>query len=102
MGDITLREVLEEYKNIYVASRNFAHKTRVEYLSDIEDLICFLQQQGINEVKTLRLQFLERYLAELDRRGHAGSTRKRKVISIRSFLWYLYQDQYLKVNFSKS
>lgn len=34
-------------------------------------------------------QHLERYLAELDRRGFAGSTRRRKVASIRSFFSFL-------------
>lgn len=101
MGDITLRQAVEEYKDIYMASRNFAQKTRVEYLHDIEDLVNFLEQQGIRDVKNLGLPQLERYLAEIDRRGFAGSTRKRKVVSIRSFLWYLYQDGYISANLSK-
>jgi len=101
MGDITLREALEEYKSIFMASRNFAQRTRVEYLSDIEDLIQFLEKNGLKEVKFIGLPQLERYLAELDHRGIAGSTRKRKVVSIRSFLWYLYQDNYLRTNLSK-
>ena len=101
MGDITLREALEEYKSVFMASRNFAQRTRVEYLSDIEDLMQFLEKNGLKEVKFIGLPQLERYLAELDHRGIAGSTRKRKVVSIRSFLWYLYQDNYLRTNLSK-
>lgn len=101
MGDITLRKVLEEYETIFLASRNFAPRTRVEYLNDIEDLIQFLERVGVHEVKDIGIQLLERYLAELDRRGNAGSTRKRKIISIRSFLWYLYQDQYIRINLAK-
>jgi site-specific recombinase XerD len=101
MGEITLRQALEEYKNIYMASRNFVQRTRVEYLNDLEDLIRFLEQLGIKEVKDIGLPQLERYLAELDHRGMAGSTRKRKVVSIRSFLWYLYQDRYISTNLAK-
>jgi site-specific recombinase XerD len=101
MGEITLRQALEEYKNIYIASRNFAERTRVEYLNDIQDLIHFLEQANLKEVKDIGLPQLERFLAELDRRGFAGSTRKRKVVSIRSFLWYLYQDGYISLNLSK-
>ena len=101
MGDITLRQALDEYEKIYMASRNFAQRTRVEYLNDLEDLMKFLEQLGIKEVRDIRLPHLERYLAELDRRGIAGSTRKRKVVSIRSFLWYLYQDRYLATNLAK-
>src|SRR6266496_5730275 len=101
MGDITLSQALEEYKKIYMAARNFAQRTRVEYLNDLEDLIQFLEQLGIKEVKDIGLPQLERYLAELDRRGIVGSTRERKVVSIRSFLWYLYQDRYISTNISK-
>src|SRR3990172_3034641 len=101
MGDITLKQALDEYKDIYMASRNFAQRTRVEYLNDLEDLIQFLGQLGLKEVKDIGLPQLERYLAELDHRGIAGSTRKRKVVSIRSFLWYLYQDRYIATNIAK-
>jgi integrase/recombinase XerD len=101
MGDITLRRAIEEYEDIYMASRNFAQKTRVEYLNDVEDLISFLEILGLKEAKDIELAQLERYLAELDRRRNAGSTRKRKVVSIRSFLWYLYQNQYIRINLAR-
>src|SRR3989337_2812211 len=102
MGDITLKQALDEYKDIYMASRNFASRTRVEYLNDLEDLIQFLDQLGIKAVKDIGLPQLERYLAELDRRGLAASPRKRKVVSIRSFLWYLYQDRYISTKRNES
>jgi len=101
MGEITLKQALDEYEKIFMASRNFAQRTRVEYLNDLDDLIKFLGQLGIKVVRGIRLPHLERYLAELDHRGFAGSTRKRKVVSIRSFLWYLYQDRYIATNLAK-
>lgn len=101
MGDLTLRQALDEYKDIYMASRNFTQRTRVEYLNDLDDLIRFMDQLGTRRVGEMGLPQLERYLAELDRRGMAGSTRKRKVVVIRSFLWYLYQDGYLSINLAK-
>jgi excisionase family DNA binding protein len=39
MGDIKIRQALDEYEKIYMASRNFAQRTRVEYLNDLKDLI---------------------------------------------------------------
>jgi integrase/recombinase XerD len=101
MGDITLRKALDDYKIVYMASRNFAERTREEYLNDLEDLIQFLEQMGIREAKVISLPKLERYLAELDNRGIAGSTRKRKVAAIRSFLWYLFQDGYITTDIAK-
>jgi site-specific recombinase XerD len=101
MGDITLRKALRDYKSIYMAYRNFADRTRVEYQNDLEDLIQFLERIGVKEVRGTGLPQLEQYLAELDHRGIASSTRKRKVVSIRSFLSYLYDDQYTTTNLAK-
>jgi integrase/recombinase XerC len=98
MGYLTLREAIDEYKDIYMASRNFAERTREEYFNDLEDLLKFLEQLGTKEIKNLEQIQLIRYLAELDRRGLAGVTRKKKVVVIRSFLSYLYQSGYLKIN----
>ena len=88
MRGITLRKALDDYKIVYMPSRNFAQRTRTEYLNDLEDLIQVLEQLGLKEVKDIGLPELERYLAELDHREIAGSTRKRKVISILSFLTF--------------
>ena len=101
MGDISLIKAVQEYREIFLASRNFAQRTRVEYQNDLEDLIRFLWRQNIHQVKEIGLSQLERYLAELDSRKFAGSTRKRKVVAIRSFLWYLYQERYTTVNLAK-
>jgi len=98
MGDITLRKALDEYKTIYMAYRNFAQRTRVEYQNDLEDLVEFLEQSGINNVKGVGLPIIERYVAHLEQKGFASLTRKRKVVTIRSFVLFLYQDGYIITN----
>jgi site-specific recombinase XerD len=85
MGGMTLREEFEEYKSVYLGTRNYSEKTRVEYSHDVEELVAFLEKTGIVRVGELGVPGLERYLANLDRRGIAGSTRKRKVVSVRLF-----------------
>jgi len=101
MGEMTLQKALDEYKNIYMPYRNFAERTRVEYLNDLEDLIGFLQKSGIDHVKDLGLPIIERYVAYLEQLEFAGSTRKRKVVVIRSFLSFLYQDGHITTNITK-
>jgi len=59
MGEITLRKALDDYKTVYMPYRNFAERTRVEYLNDLEDLIEFLEQLGRKEVKAIGLPQLE-------------------------------------------
>jgi integrase/recombinase XerD len=98
MGEMTLQRALDEYKNIYMPYRNFAERTRVEYLNDLEDLTAFLAKSGIHYMKDLGLPIIERYVAHLEQMEFAGSTRKRKVVVIRSFLSFLYQDGHITTN----
>jgi integrase/recombinase XerD len=98
MGNITLRKALDDYKTVYMPYRNFAERTRVEYQNDLESLIRFLEQVGINHVNSLGLPIIERYVADLEQRGYASLTRKRKVVAIRSFISFLYQDSYIETN----
>ena len=79
MEEITLNQALDEYKEIYMAYRNFADRTRVEYINDLDGLIGFLERVRVNKVGNLRLAPIERYLAELANRGYADVTRKRKL-----------------------
>src|SRR5690606_18412824 len=44
---------------------------------------------------------IERYVAHLEERGFASRTRKRKVIAIRSFMSFLYQEGYIDENLAK-
>ncbi len=102
MGEMTLQKALDEYKNIYMPYRNFAERTRVEYLNDLEDLVKFLEKSGIEQVKDLGLGVIERYIASLEQRDFADLTRKRKVVTIRSFLSFLYQDGHIYNEFTMS
>lgn len=100
-GELSLKKAIEEYREIYMAYRNFAQRTRVEYVNDLEDLVEFLSRMGVDKVGEVTLPHLVRYMAELDKRGFAGSTRKRKVISIRSFFGFLYMEGHTTTNIGK-
>jgi site-specific recombinase XerD len=101
MGEMTIREAVHEYKTVFMPSRNFAFRTREEYKNDIEDLELFLERSGIYRVGEIGLVNLDRYLADLDNRNLAGSTRKRKVISIRTFLAFLHRFGFITTDISK-
>jgi len=101
MGEITLKKALDDYKSVYMAYRNFADRTREEYLNDLEDLVAVLEKAGIQNVGEVSVPVIERYVARLEQKGFASLTRKRKVVAIRSFLSFLYQDQYIASNIAK-
>jgi len=44
------------------------------------------------------LPIVERFIAGLEQKGYSGLTRKRKVVTIRSFFSFLYRDGYINVD----
>lgn len=102
MGEITLRKALDDYKTVYMPYRNFAERTRVEYQNDLTAFLEFLEKLGIKDVKKLSLSIIERYVAHLEQKGYASITRKRKVVTIRSFLSFLYQEGYIGTNLAQT
>src|SRR5215216_7893070 len=101
MGGITLRKALDDYKSIYMRYRNYADRTRIEYLSDLEDFLEYLGQSGFSLVQELSVPLIERYTAKLEQKGFASVTRKRRIVAIRSFLAFLYQEHHLRTNIAK-
>lgn len=94
-----LSDALEDYTATFMAFRNLADRTRVEYRRDIHDLIQFLEGVcHVNAPTDVELSHLERYQAELDRRGLTGSSRRRKTASIRSFFGFLESHSYIVTN----
>ncbi len=94
----TLQEAMALYELVYMPSRNFAAKTRVDYRNDLVDLIRFLQASNRERLEEVSQRDLEAYLAELDRRGYAGTSRKRKTYAFKSFFGFLHQSGYTDVN----
>lgn len=101
MGEMTFRQALEEFKTIYLPARNYASRTRKEYANDLGELVTFLEQIGIGRVGDIALTHLERFLAQLDQKGYAGATRKRKTVVIRTFFSFLAQEGYISNDVSK-
>ncbi|MDD5368955.1 MAG: site-specific integrase [Anaerolineaceae bacterium] len=95
MGETTLRQALTEYVGVHLAAKNYAARTRVEYAHDLEELAAFLEAGGIHPIGEINVTQLERHLANLDKQGLAGSTRKRKAIAFRSFLFFLFWNRYI-------
>ena len=68
-----------------MASRNLSFRSRVEYRTDLAQLTVFLAALGIAHPSEVNLSHLQRFLAELDRRGLSGVTRRRKTSAIKAF-----------------
>ena len=93
---ITLNEALKEYKEIFLASRNYAKRTRREYINDINSLISYIKDiYKIENINSVEREHLQNYFAFLDKKGLKGVTRRRKTYSIKSFFRYLKSKNYI-------
>ena len=101
MGDISLRKALDDYKSVHMPYRNFADRTREDYENDLKKFVEFLEGAGVNHIKAIGLPIIERYVAHLEQEGFASRTRKRKVVAIRSFMSFLFQEGYIDENIAR-
>src|SRR4051794_4386711 len=86
---ITLPEGITAYKETYLASRNFAMRTRQEYLTDLRQLAEYLESVGVRTVHRVQRAHLDGFLAHLDHQALSSSTRRRKFAAVRSFFRFL-------------
>jgi site-specific recombinase XerD len=87
-------DAIERYRDHYLAARNLAPLTRVNYLRDLQGLARWLAAEALIErADQVERRHLEGYLAFLDRRGLKGSSRRRQVAAIRSFFGFLQQHE---------
>ncbi|MGD8457514.1 MAG: tyrosine-type recombinase/integrase [Anaerolineales bacterium] len=97
---LSLKDALILYKQDYLPSRNYAQRTRVEYINDLNQLARFFAKSKIFNLNQVSRKNLERFLAYLDQKGYAGQTRRRKTASIHSLFSFLYHDGYSSINIS--
>jgi site-specific recombinase XerD len=95
---MTLRKALDEYKSIYMPYRNFAERTREEYENDLTDFIEFAEKSSAISANQVGLPIVQRFIAGLEHKGCSSLTRKRKVVTIRSFFSFLYTDGFIHTN----
>src|SRR5512146_148238 len=88
---LTLAAALTAYQETYLASRNLAPRTRIEYRTDLRQVCEFLISCGVTTAQAVERTHLEGFLARLDQLGLGGAIRRRKVASIRSFFLFLEQ-----------
>ncbi|WP_448620066.1 tyrosine-type recombinase/integrase [Geodermatophilus sp. URMC 65] len=88
---LTFSDALTAYSETRLASRNYARRTRREYLTDLRQLGEYLALVGVTTIDAVQRRHLEGFLAQLDRQVLTNTTRRRKLAVIRSFFQFLEQ-----------
>lgn len=82
-----------QFQDEYLTARNLAPLTRVNYASDLKQLRRYLVEDlGLETIDQVQPRYLQGFLVTLDRRGLRGSSRRRKVATIRAFFRFLVQQ----------
>jgi site-specific recombinase XerD len=96
--DLSWEQAQQLYETVYMPSRNLAPRTRVEYRTDLEQLITFLKETGVSNPTRVGSIHLQAFLAHLDGKGLTGFIRRRKAATIRGFFGFLAATGYLSRN----
>ena len=91
-----LADGITEFATGYMPARNLAARTREAYQQDVSELALFLEERGITDWTVVGLRDLNHFLADLERRGLAPSSRNRKAHAIKTFFKHLHRVDLLK------
>jgi site-specific recombinase XerD len=89
----TITDAITQYRAEHLAARNLAPPTRLHYASDLKQVGRYLTEHlGLVHIDQVRPRRLDGFLVTLDQRGLRGSSRRRKVATIRSLFRFLVQQ----------
>jgi integrase/recombinase XerC len=94
----SLAEALDRFISVGMPARNLSDNTRLAYQHDLAELLTFLAGRQVLRLDQVTLPHLEAFQAELEQRGHKGSTRKRKTAAIKSFFKWLHRQDFISAN----
>jgi integrase/recombinase XerD len=97
-GPDYLDESLEQFYHHLGVERGLAPLTLESYASDLQNFREFLHQTGLTTWEEVTLADLQKYLAELEARGLAATSRARRLSALRQFFRFLQQEEKLGTN----
>ena len=82
---------LERYRSHLEAGRGYSEHTVKAYLTDLTDLVDFLEVEKLTDPSEIDLESLRAWLFSLSERGNAKSSMARKTASAKSFTAWLFE-----------
>lgn len=97
-GPERMDELLEQFYHHLQVERGLAPLTLESYASDLQDFREYLHRQGRTGWEEVTLADLQSYLAELEARGLAATSRARRLSALRQFFRFLQQEEQVAAN----
>lgn len=100
-GRIAMEKSVEGFLVYLKDYRGSSRNTIQSYKRDLKNLIQFLSEQGMKDIKKVTTTHLNTYILELENRGRAASTISRSISSTHSFFQYLYKGGLIEKDISE-
>lgn len=97
-GPDYMDELLEQFYHHLGVERGLAPLTLESYASDLQNFRDFVHRLGRAAWEEVTLADLQEYLAELEARGLAATSRARRLSALRQFFRFLQQEEKLGTN----
>jgi integrase/recombinase XerD len=98
VGPDYMDEMLEQFYHHLGVERGLAPLTLESYASDLQNFREYLHHAGLASWEEVSLPDLQSYLAELEKRGLAATSRARRLSALRQFFRFLQQEDKLPAN----
>lgn len=89
---------IRQFKGYIAIERGLSGNTSDAYQSDLEDFAKFLIESGISRYEDVEREDIEEYLFHCRERGFEASTMARRLVCLKVFFGYLFQDKIIPVN----
>ncbi len=75
--------------------------TEASYRRDLNKLLNYIEEQGVNDVSRITVTNLQSYLLYMEREGFAPATISRNIASIKALFHYLFKKGYIPEDVSE-
>ncbi len=93
-----MREAVDRFLRQLATTRGASEHTLRAYGGDLDDLLAFLEERGIESAPEVTSRHLRSWLAHLDERKLAHTTMQRKLSAVRSFFRQLVREGVIEVH----
>ena len=90
--------IIEHFKGFLTLEKGLTNNSVAAYSSDLHNFISFLEEQGINSFQNVTRDTILEYLGQCKQKGYESSSIARKLVSIKVFFRYLFQEKFIKAD----
>jgi integrase/recombinase XerD len=93
-----MRSSLRHFKGFLLMERGLSANSVESYIADLDDFIVFLESSGRTQFRQVERQDILDYLAECRKRGLESATLARRLVAVKVFFRYLFQERLIPVD----